>query len=483
MLADAGDRIGALTAINAAIALRDDNASYFMLLASIQFRAGQPADAFLAAKRALELDAANVDALTLVANLGMQVGQVDDASAAADRLLALDANSMIGLQVKGLNALSKNKVDEANATAERLLTLNPTDVAGTIIRARVLAKAGKYDEALALVDRNLAGTQQASPPLLITKINLYRVLKRPDDMLHTFDQLAQQVPDRAISLRLDQINTLYKQGLKDRARAESKAMLESGAMRAGDLDVLQRLWWQYDPVPFDRETIKTAEKWRDPVMMLNVGRYLLWQDQPQLTDDLYFSFPESARPAGTALHLRAVFGLGRIDEARFGTDALLKADPDNVDALLLRAGFEAQAGHLDLAIEAAQRAMNSDQTDPEVYVVLAQLHAKAGASWRAAQVFEDGLRLMPQSYLLIDRYTQFLHDSGNKSRAVSVSRAFARAQPSSVLAWTVMAKQCAWAADAACAAAAAAGRTAAATSYLVDDAPGTPPDRGLLGKF
>lgn len=480
--ADAGDRLGALEAIQKAIALRDDNASYFLLLASIQMRAGQPADAFLAAQRALELDAANIDALTLVANIGMQVGQIDDASNAADRLLSMDPNSLIGLQVKGLYELYKNRGENADATAEKLLAISPSDVAGIIIHTRVLAKAGKYEEALAVIDKSMAESN-VSPPLLITQINLYRALARPEDMARAFAQLAQLAPDRNVAMQLDEINLLYRLGRKEQARAATMALLAKRSAGVDDLAILQRLWSEFDRVPFTRETIKAAREWTDPVALLAIGRYLLWQGQPQLADDLYFSFPSSAQAAGVGIHLRAAAQLRDPAEANKVNRRLLEIDPDNVDGLLLRGMFEEKAGNLPLAIEAVQKAMNSDPSDPDVYVALAQLHAKAGTAWRATQIFEDGLRQLPQSFQLIEEYTQFLHESGNKDRAVTVSRAFARALPSSLQAWTIMAQQCAWAGNAACAAEAAAGRTAAASRYRVDDPPGAPPDRGLLGKF
>ncbi len=480
--AEAGDRMHALEAIQKAIALRDDNPSYFLLLASIQIRGGQPVDAFLAAQRVLELDAANVDALTLVANVGMQIGQIDDAADAANRLLALDPGSLIGLQIRGLNELYKNKTVEAEATAQRLLSISPGDLAGTIIHSRVLAQAGKYEDALAVIDKSMAESA-VSAPLLITQINLFRALGRPEDMARSYARLAELVPDRSASLRLDEINLLYRLGRTDEARAATAALLAKRSAGVDDLAILQRLWAEYDRVPFTRETIKLASEWSDPVALLAIGRYLLWQDQPQLADDLYFSFPESVRPIAIGVHLRAANRLRDAAEERALNERILERDPDNVDGLLLRGEVEAKNGNLPLAIEAVQKALNSDQGDAEIYVALAQLHARAGAAWRASQVFEDGLRQLPQSFQLIEEYTQFLHQSGNKSRAVTVSRAFARAMPSSIRAWTIMAQQCAWAGNAACAAEAAAGRTAAASRYRIDDPPGTPPDRGLLGKF
>jgi predicted Zn-dependent protease len=481
-LSEAGDRNGAIQAIQQAIALRDDKADYFMLQASIELRANRAVEAFMAGRRALELDAANSDALGLVANVGMQIGQIDDANDAANRLLALDPDSLVGLQVKGLYELHKNRNAEAEVTAQRLLQISPADIAGIIIHTRVLAQTGKFEEALSFINERI-GLSEASAPLLITQINLNRVLGRPQEMIKAFDQLDQIAPERSAALRLDEINLLYQLGRTADARVKTAELFASRKADVGELLLVQRLWWEYDPLPFTRQTLQAAKDWHDPMILTILGHYFLWQGQPQLADDSFFLFNEAVRAAGFAIHLRAAMKLGNVPDLRSLNDQVLDRDAENVDALLLRAEFEERDGHRDLAIEAVQRALNADKTDPEVYVMLAELHARAGAKARAQQVFEDGLQQMPQDFLLVQHYTQFLHQSGNKSRAVSVSRAFARALPSSAKAWTIMAQQCAWAADAACAAEAAAGRTAAPTRYRVDDPPGTPPDRGLLGKF
>ncbi|MBO9581947.1 MAG: hypothetical protein J7498_13730 [Sphingobium sp.] len=481
-LADAGNRLGALEAIQKAIALRDDNAAYFLLQASIELRSGHPVEAFLAGRRALELDAASVDALSLVANVGMQVGQFDEAYDASTRLLALDPASLIGLQTKGLYELLKNRYADAEATSRQLLQISPADMAGIIIHARVLAKTKKIEEALAFVNERLAQSSQ-SPALLITQINLNRALGKPEEMAKGFAELDQVAPDRSATLRLDEINLLYQLGRTADARARTIALLGTKSLDVAAMTTLQRIWWQYDPKPFDRQSLEAAKAWGDPMLLFGIAHYFLWQGEYQLADDTFFSFPEALRAPCFAIHLRAQARLGDAAEARRLNDRILERDGENVDALLLRAAFEEQDGHRDRAIESVQRALNVDQTNPEIYVTLAALNARTGDKGRAQQLFEEGLQQMPQDFLLIQHYTQFLHQSGNRSRAVSVSRAFARALPSSVKAWTIMAQQCAWAADAACAAEAAAGRTAAATRFGVDEPPGAAPDRGLLGKF
>ncbi len=345
-----------------------------------------------------------------------------------------------------------------------------------------LAKAGQYDEALALVDHSLATTQD-SPPLLITQINLYRVLRRPEDMARIFDKFAQLVPNRAISLRIDQINTLYKLGRKDRARAETAALLASRAASVADLELLQRLWWQYDPVPFDRQTIKPRRTGTTRSRFSLSGGTCSGRCSPSSpTISILVTLKTFAQPALPSICAPGWAWAGPARSRSLPRNCSSRIW-DNVDALLLRAGFEARGGPSRPGDRSGAEAMNSDQTDPEVYVVLAQLQAKAGAVWRGAQIFEDGLRLMPQSYLLIERYTQFLHHPAIKagrfqSRGPLHARSLRPSWPGPSWRSNARGPQTRLARRRQ----RRVGRRRAST-YLVDDRPGTPPDRGLLGKF
>jgi tetratricopeptide (TPR) repeat protein len=481
-LFDAGDREGAFQAIQNAIALRDDNAAYFIMLGAIYMRMNSPVDAYNAFNQALELDEANVEALTFVANIGLQVGRVADASNAADRLLSLNPNSVVGLQVKGLSEMFGNKDSAAQGYADRILKISPRDEAGTIIHARLLAKQGKLQEALDFLDNALVQAQQ-SPGLLITKINLYRALRQPEPMVQTYAQLFKLVPNVMNSLRLDYINLLYKIGRTEDARKAARTFLNLSQVNLGEYQTLVRIWFEFDAQPFTRESFVEVRDLANPIGLINVGRYLLWRDEEQLADDLYFAVRPGIRPAAEGLHLRASRMLNRMNGLERNLDLLLERDPEDVDALILFTEFKRKQGKTNLALEAMQKAVEADPMDPEAYVVLAEMREAAGARGRAEQIFEDGFKRLPQDFLLIQHYTAFLRKAGDKRRAISATRSFARSLPSSVRAWTVFAEQCQWAGDPACLAEAEAGRRNALTVYQIDEAPGTPPDRGLLSRF
>lgn len=477
--ADAGNLVAAQKAILEAIALRDDIPAYQQLLGAIALKAGNQGDAYRAFSRALDVDPTNMTALAYVANLGVQVGQINRAEEAADRLLTLDPNALPAMQVKGMIALARDRDDEALAIGDRMLALRPGDEAGTIIKARALAKQGQFDAALALLD-GPAGASE-SPVLLANKLNIYRNLRQPEamaDMLARLEQRDAMSP----ALRLDQVNLLYRLGRTDAARQAAMALLREGAAPES-YRALQRLWWEYDKTPLSVASAGEAARWKDPAAAQQTVRYLLARGDLATAQAVIRSAPANARPLLASLEARLLVASGQGAQASEAAEMLLKKDPQDVDALLVRALTALAAGKPGPAVEAAQLARANDPVNAESYLVLARIAQAEDQAWRVRRAFEEGIKALPQNFLLLERYTQFLHQSGDKGRAVSVARAFARATPSSVRAWSFLVEQCRWAEDEGCLQGALAGQKNAETTYLVDDPPGTARNRGLFGRI
>ncbi|MBT2188954.1 tetratricopeptide repeat protein [Sphingobium nicotianae] len=479
--AAAGNLVAARQAISQAIALREDQPAYHQLLGAIALKSNDTMGAYRAFSRALEFDATNRMALAYVANIGVQIGQLSDAEEAADKLLTLEPNAVPAMQVKGMIALSKEKYDDAMAMADKIIAIAPSDEAAAIIKARSLAKTGKAEDALKLIDAAMLVSQK-SPALITNKLNIYRYLKQPEGMAPLLGDVVRLSKGNPV-YRLDQVNLLYKIGQTEQARAAAMELLKAGSRDPSDYRTLQRIWWQYDKTPISEASARGVSAWSEPLAVVQTVRYLFQIGDLKMADAVLRNAPANAQPLIASLKARLFAASGRQAEARQQIDALLEKDDHDVDALLLRTQILMKANQIDAAIEAAQLAQVNDPLDPETYVVLADIYRSSKADWRARQVFEDGLKNLPQNFYLLEKYTQYLHQLGDKGRAVSVTRAFARAVPSATKAWEVMGAQCQWAGDQACLQNAYQGFAAAKTSYMVDDTPGTPPNRGLFGRI
>lgn len=479
--ATAGNLVAARANIVEATALRDDIPAYQQLLGTIAMKMGDVAGAYRAFSRALDVDPTNMIALSYVANLGLQMGDVTRAEEAADRLLTLDPSALPGLQAKGMIALARNRNEEAARIGDRMLALRPTDEAGTIIKARALAKQGQTEQALVVIDAALP-TIGATQALLMNKLNIYRTMRQPEPMERLLDQLAQR-NDVSPAVRLDQVNLLYRLGRPDAARQVAVALLRDGKGKAGDYRALQRLWWENDKAPIPAASISAVAGSPDPVAVQQTVRYLIARGDLTMADAILRAAPPRTRPMLTSLAARLLVESGQRGAAAAQAEAVLKADDQDVDALLVRALIALEDHQPGAAVEAAQLARANDPANAETYLVLARIAEADKSDGRVRRAYEEGLKSLPQNFLLLENYTQFLHQSGDKTRAISVARAFARATPSSVHAWKVLAAQCRWANDESCLQAALAGQKNAETTYVVDDPPGTMRDRGLFARI
>ncbi|WP_264575155.1 tetratricopeptide repeat protein [Sphingobium sp. B8D3C] len=478
----AGDLAGAQRAIGEAIRLREDGPNFQQLAGMIALQSGDPAGAYRAFQRALEFDATNRLALAYVANLGVQLGQIADAEAAADRLLTLEPDAMPALQTKGMIALAREQLDDAMSYADRILARSATDEAGVIVKARVLARRGQAEEAIALIDNALRVSGDSSA-LLTNKVNLYRYLGKPEPMAEALGRLV-ATGNAGTAMKLDRINLLYKMGRLPQAREANLALLREGLREPSDYEVLTRIWWEFDPTPLSPDVARGPTDWRDPLAVLTVSRYLLARGNRETANLLLNSVPDGrAKDLIAPLKLRLLMETGKDQGVEGQVESLLKQDPENVDALLLRAHYAAKRGDVRAALEAAQLALANDPRNPDAYQAVAQLYRARAENWRARQIYEEGLKQIPQNFPLVQSYMQYLHDSGDRARSMSVARNFARALPSSEKAWSLLVAQCAAIQDGTCASVAQNGLDNARTAYLVDDPPGKPADRGLFGRF
>lgn len=477
----AGNLVAARSAIAEAIALREDEPNYHMLQGVISMRSGDMIGAYRAFNRALEFDQSNPAALAYIGNIGVQIGQLGDAEDAANKLLTLQPNALPALQVKGMIALARDKFEEAMQYGDKILAVDPTDEAGSIVKARAMAKTGQAEEAMKLIDTALVARPD-SAALLTNKVNIYRYLGQAEQMAPSLEQLL-KLSNGLPSVRLDLINLQYRLGRMDEARKSSLALLSGGSADPEDYRTLQRIWWQYDKAPLPEGAARNASGWKEPLAIVAAVRYMIWRGDLPAAQALIRSAPANAQPLLASLQARLTEASGRKEEARKQVDALLAKEDHDVDALMLRARYATDARQEREALEAAQLAQTNDPQNPETYLVLASVYRSQGADFRVRQVFEDGLKTLPQNFYLLESYVQYLHQSGDKARAISATRAFARALPSSTRAWEIMGQQCQLARDAACMQSAYAGFLAAKKAIIVDDVPGKPQNRGLFGRI
>ena len=476
----AGDIDAARSNVQKAIAARDDVAAYYVLLGQIEVQSQKPISAFNAFSLALDLEADNLQILQSIADLGLQTGRVKEAKEAAERILILAPGSPNALLVKGFIALDEGRFDEAQTAANDILTLDPQDEGGIILSARIDALQGRSEIALAKINKTIATIGETSA-LNATRLEIYRLLGQPARLLETMPAILKNV-DANSEYQIDYINLLYKTGNLDAARNTVLKVLEDPITNTQQLTKLMDIWSEYDPTPLTASQISRLAKNGSPVMQITLARHLLLSE-PQYSSQMLAGPLKAGRSEAKALLVRIMLEEGDTRAAYGIADQILKNDPRNEDALLVRSARFMAEKKFDEAIADANVVVSDAPQNVFGYVMLGNALSAKGNKIRARQVFEQGIDALPQSRILAKHYKERLLGWGDKRRIVSLDKEVAMATPSSIKSWVIFADSCSRFGDGSCAKEANQGLARAKTSFVVDDPPGTPRRRGLFARI
>lgn len=467
--------------INEAISERDDLASLHLLKGRISLASGRPRDAFLAYSDALSLEATNPEALQAVSQLGLQTGYLREAERAADTMLSFSPELPEALLTKGLVALVRRKHDKALEFAERILRARPGDEAGTILKARTLALTGTPTEALDLL-QNSATNENYTEGVDMTLIELYRDTGNLAEMKATFKRLLKRRPEN-MGFRLDYANTLYKSGDTAEARALIEEMLRNNIDEKLALTMMTDLWHEYEDDPMDTDLVAFLSKEGSLESRIEIAGYLLTVGRPSQALTILRSVSSGFWPQARALYARALYATGDTDKANDMAAALLEEDETNANALLVRTQQHLAERDFAQAVNDAQIIVRDNPKFVDGYLNLVDVYLAKNDNAGVKRVFADAAKLLPQDPTLFKAYTQFLLDNGDRVRAVSAARAYARDTSASISAWRLYRDTCQKAAIDRCIAEANQGEQVANLIYAVDLPPGTPPTRGLFGRL
>jgi predicted Zn-dependent protease len=289
--------------------------------------------------------------------------------------------------------------------------------------------------------------------------------------------------DEDIEYQLDYVNLLYKMGDAAAARAIALKAIEADPNDAQLLAALGDLWLEYDRKPLAASQWAYVAESGTRSSQIALARFYHKIGDDEVAQSLLKRASDSGVSEAQGVLARVMLARRDIRRADALANALLKADPRNEDALLVRAQRHLANGQLDRAIEDANIVVADSPQEYLGYVVLAGAYSANGSAIRARQTFERGMDALPQSKLLADAYREFLVDSGDTNRVVSLYQDLAIAKPSSVVAWTAFARACAEFGDGICARKVESGLARAKTSFVIDEPPGTPPRRGLFARI
>lgn len=473
---EAGDIPAAQAAIGLALSRGSEDPNILLLDARIKTRARDLRGAFEAYRTVLVFQPDNLEALTNTAQLGSILGERQIARDAIGRALALDPANSEALLTLGVLELGEKEFAKALATSERILAANKGDPRGLALKARALTLMGRAPEAIALLRDQIALTGND----VMTASALLETARAQGDsrvMLEQFALIIQAMPE-SVDLVLDEINTRYKSGDHEGARAAARDFIGKFGAQADAMTRLLDLWREFDPQPIgagDRAAL-AAGNVIEP--RLAAARYYLERGDLGAAEQLVAGSSDP-RAAGLAARVRVRRGDARGAEA---AQRILDKDSSNCEALGAVAEWRLARGQTQAAVIPAQivAAQCLDRIDG--YLILARAYQKENRPAAIERVFRDGVDAHPLDTGMSRAFAEWLLSRGRDSSAVGAARRLTTLAPSRESSWRLFADICRRADNSICAGDAARGLARAKTAYQLDPLPGVRAADPLFGR-
>jgi tetratricopeptide (TPR) repeat protein len=408
-----GDIVRTKFALAALVRVDEDVPDYWAELGRVEVQLGEYGKAYDAYSRAYELDRSNVQILAALTQLALTSGHVDMANQHARSLALLAPDNPAVTLVRSYMAFQSNDLDNADTLVDKLLADSPTDSNAKVLKAHVLIARGRIDDAIALLEKQ----RQAVPKDQSALRGLVALYRSRDDWRNV----------ARVQLELHKL---------DPKNTNVAALLLEALLRTGDLANARRVSGPLLSPAADPQTVEATllswAKYAPP------GRAL--PDAPQLaeasTGERRVSFANYynriGRPAAAAAllgspqlpvnpanaRLNAVIAQsvalqGRLAEAKQLFDQVLRAEPDQPDALRGRSALAAKTGSTRQAIIDAQRLVSSRPDTSEDRLLLARAFLAAGNRKEVARTLWQAFQDMPDDERIVAALRSVLVSTGD----------------------------------------------------------------------
>lgn len=464
-------------AIAEAIAERDDILAYHMLRGRIELASGSSSGAYDAYNDALALDPTNGEALLAVAELGLTTGNLRESLDAAERVLTLAPNQLDALLIRGIHSIVKRNYAEAIDFGNKILTLAPGHEGGTILKARAQFMSRKPDEALATLG-GISGDAAASEPASLTRLEIYRAMRRASDMANEFERLRHLRPND-LALRIDEANFRFKIGDRRQAHELVATVLANPEASAAQAANAVALWQEYGTSGLREEALSRIANEGSVAARQSLARFLVRSDRAEKAAALIAGLPPVARGSVQARYLLQT---GNHAQALRRAQAIIARDATDCDALIAASGGALEQGRPNDALRFAQTASAECLDLPAAWIANARAYQELGRESGVRRVYVQALDANKQSSELTRAHTNWLVAEGRTREAAAVARRLTRHAPALMSGWRLYLALCRKH-DQRCVPEAERGLDNARTLFGIDLPPGAPPPNGLFGRL
>ncbi|NJC33710.1 tetratricopeptide (TPR) repeat protein [Sphingomonas jejuensis] len=449
----AGDLVTARRFALEAVSARDDLPQIWGLLGRIEVSAGDYSAAFNAYSRMNELDRTNQEALQLVMEISYLAGRYRDADRYADEMLSLNPANLRAQLLKAGVAFQNKQYDGALAGAERVLTTDPANEDARVLKARALDGKDEPEAAIAYLEGELKLRGNGRPSLEELR-GLYTRVGDTAGLDRTFQRLL-VVAGNDTNVIMSYAADLYRRGNDAAANRQAENLWANNREDGAVLQRIVDMWLRTGRDPVRPGWIAETAAAGTQAERHALARYTIERGRPAEAlamlepirgpDQISYANVESQ-----VLIAAAEAALGRTADARARIERIHDFDPTNPRALTVRAELLAAAGELEPALIDAQILVRDNPTAWKPRVLLADIYARRRDVRLADSKYREGMRAIPDSADILDRYAAFLLANDRRREALRLAEGFTRDNPGDPRGWRARATLCRAAGDSAC---------------------------------
>jgi len=333
----------------------------------------------------IEADPTNRDALARMGQIYLLGRNVDEAKKLADKLLAIDAKDADGLTLQaGIKAINKD-FDGALSDVQAALASKPGHVNASALAASIYLQQNKSDDAIAVLK---AAMEKAPGDSTVQALlaRVYTTVGKKDEAEKLFRDIVAAEPD-ILGHRLRLAQFLAEQKKNDEAEAVLAKAVEEIKEPAKDVVTakLSLVEFQAKTVSGDKaiETLKGMVDAEPKNFELRAALAKLYEaaNKPEEAKSTYQAIidgeSEPNSPQALTAKTRKAMVMAKTGD-KTGASTLvaevLKENPRDQDALVLRGSLAFDAGDPGAAIADYRSALKDSPNNPDISRLLARAH-------------------------------------------------------------------------------------------------------------
>ena len=367
----------------------------------------------------------------------------DQIPAARERIVAVLSEAPENAEAHALWAsllIRDNKLDEAETEASFALRLDPANMSGAAALTGAYAADQRFDNALAAVNTGL-DHHPGNIPLLILKIMVYAHMDDLPDIAKTYAEIFKLKPDEP-QYRADLAGLYVKAGNIDAAETVWR---DTVAARPDDWNMKHEL------VSFlgKHRGVEAAEKEIHDLITAYPGHDApyFWladiyidHDQTAKAIDILTPVAEHGSSPVSALNARAALARiysqrGDNQRAESLVNEVLAKAPDNLQALLVRADLEYNAGNYPAAVIDLRNILHADPDWKEALRLLAETLLRQKRYDLAIDTLKRLADVAPSDIKARIRLAQMMQLNGEGKKAVTLITQVIKQAPENPVAW------------------------------------------------